>query len=457
MLGSGGKVRSSAAPPPEVNSYTVALWNADRTVLYDVQFTAPAIVRAAGRERPTPYDRNFTHTYNSDIDFAKNREFYPPGELSPVIQLDRSRTMYRPGDAIRAKASIKNASASDWDGAVLRAEVADTEGKVLHSGQLGSWPKIKAGAVLDVDFEAWKIPGDQMPGTYRLTLILTRPDESAIASPGQEIGINRLPASLMVFNAHPDDEAAYGGLIRAAVEAGIPIRVVFFTSGDVGACPRYYGKPCGPNEAREFGMLRMEESADALAHLGVPRENVTFLGLPDGGSGSIWFQHVSSARPFRSVSLGTDHAPYEDVFKPNLAYARDAVIEATKQLIAEFRPEMIVTTHPDERHVDHRTANWFVVKACQELLREQRMDGKTEILADVSYGGGGYKPAPYRYETYTVRLSGETAALKQEMNWLYQSQHGNQAEGDRKTYAGLPRFEEHLKILNWQNSAGWNE
>jgi LmbE family N-acetylglucosaminyl deacetylase len=118
---------------------------------------------------------------------------------------------------------------------------------------------------------------------------------------------------------------------------------------------------------------------------------------------------------------------------------------------------MIVTTHPDERHVDHRTANWFVVKACQDLLREQRTDARTQILANVSYGAGGHKPAPYRYETHLVHLSGEAAALKQEMDWLYQSQHGNYAEGRRKTYSELPRFEEHLRILDWQNFAGWNE
>jgi LmbE family N-acetylglucosaminyl deacetylase len=310
-------------------------------------------------------------------------------------------------------------------------EVADSTGNLVHSAQVGSWTSVKAGEVVDVDSEAWTIPAESPPGAYPLKLVLATPDGRMLATAASEMAINRLPASLMVFNAHPDDEVAYGGLIRAAVEAGIPVRVVFFTSGDVGA--------------------------DALAHLGVPRDNLTFLGLPDGGSGAIWFQHVSAAKPFRSIYLATDHAPYENIFKPNLAYARESVIDATKQIIADFRPSMIVTTHPDERHVDHRTANWFVVKACQELLREQRIDLKTQILADVSYGAGGYKPAPYQYETYRVHLSGEAAAKKQEMNWLYPSQHGNHAEANRKTYSELPRFEEHLRILDWQKFGGWNE
>jgi LmbE family N-acetylglucosaminyl deacetylase len=455
VLGSGLPARSEAAP--EVNTYTVAVWNADRTVLYDMQFTSPVIVRAPGSERPWPYGAQYLHAYNSDIDFKKYREFYPAGYRSPVIQLDRSRTTYRPGDPVAIKAMVKNIAAEDWKGPTLTVSLTDVSGKEYYSGQAASWAAIKSGGSVDVVSNVWKLPADIAAGTYRLRLTLTADDGRILATTNKELAVNHLPAALMLFNAHPDDEVAYAGMIRAAVEAGIPVRVVTFTSGDVGACERYYSKACGPNEAREFGLLRMEESADAFAHLGVARDNLIFLGLPDGGSGAIWFQHRSAERPFRSIYLATDHAPYENVFKPNLAYSRDAVIEATKQLIAEFRPAMILTPHPDERHVDHRVASWIVVKACQELLREQRLDPKTQIVADVSYGAGGYQPAPFHYEALLIHLSGEAAALKQEMEWFYQSQHGNYAEGSRKSYGELPRFEEHLRIVDWQKAEGWNE
>jgi LmbE family N-acetylglucosaminyl deacetylase len=457
VMGAGGPARHEKLPPPEVDSYTVAVWNADRTVLYDMQFTTPAVVRAADRERPTPYGRNFVHPYNSDIDFTKYREFYPPGYLSPVIQFDRARTMYRPGDKVRIKGTVKNIDGVDWNAVTLNAELANTRGGRVSLAPLASWPSIKRGSVQEFDAEAWSIHSELEPGTYQIILKLETPEGRRLATAILDTAVNRLPASLMIFNAHEDDEGAYGGLIRAAIEAGIPVRVVFFTSGDVGACERYYSKPCSPNEAREFGMVRMEESADALGHLGVPRENLTFLGLPDGGSGAIWFQHIPLSKPFRSVYLAVDHAPYETVYRPNLSYARDAVIEATKQLITDFHPAMIALTHPDERHVDHRTANWFAIKACQELLREKRLDPNTVVLADIAYGAGGYKPAPYKYDNVTIHLSGEAAALKQEMGWLYQSQDGNLAEGMRKNMTELPREERHLRIVDWQEHAGWNE
>lgn len=361
VLGAGGPARNFKLPPPEVDTYTIAVWNAERSVLYDMQFSPQVIVRNPTRVDPKPYSsHNYTHAYNDEIDFKKYREFYGPGESSQT-------------------ATTKEAAAS------------------------------------------------------------------------------KLPTSLMVFCPHEDDEYPYAGLIRAAVEAGLPLRVVFFTGGDVGECERYFNKPCGPNEAREFGTVRMEESMEALEHIGLARSNVMFLGLPDGGSGAIWSENIKVSNPFMDIYLATNHAPYENLVKPNLPYARDAVIAVVKQIITDFHPAMIATSHPDERHVDHRTSNWFVLKACQELLHDKAIDPNTVILADQSYGAGGYKPAPYHYEKYTVFLSGEAAILKQEMSWIYQSQDGNLAEGARKTFSELPREEIHYRILDWQEHAGWNE
>ena len=99
-----------------------------------------------------------------------------------------------------------------------------------------------------------------------------------------------------------------------------------------------------------------------------------------------------------------------------MPYARDAVIEAIRQIITNLHPAMLALTGPDERHVDHRTANWFAIKACQALLKAKELDPQTVVLADQVYGSGGFKPAPYKYENYVVHLSGEAAALKQEMS-----------------------------------------
>jgi len=457
VMGSGISIGNETVPSPEIDTYTVALWNADRTKLYDMQFTPQAIVRPWDRDLPKPYTRNFTHPYNSYMNFTKYREFYPPGQISAVLRVDPAHTLFRPGDTVKLAATLKNPGDDAWSGASLQARITDSMGKEVYSGTLASGINAAANATQKVTADAWAIPSAQTPGTYAVELTLAGGGGKPLARTTTDIAVNELPASLMVICAHEDDEQAYAGLMRAAVEAKIPVQVLILTGGDVGECERYFDKPCGPNEAREFGTVRMAESADALGHLGIPRDQFIDLGLPDGGSGAIWFEHKDPSNPFLSIYLAVDHSPYANVYKPNLPYARDSVVEAIRQVITTFHPAMLALTGPDERHVDHRTANWFAIKACQGLLKQKAIDPQTIVLADQVYGSGGFKPAPYKYEDFIVHLSGEAAALKQEMSWLYQSQDGNLAEGDKKTFAELPREEKHIRIMDWQEHEGWNE
>ena len=249
----------------------------------------------------------------------------------------------------------------------------------------------------------------------------------------------------------------HGGTIRAAVENGIPIRVVFFTSGDAGACDQYHQRPCGPAEALNFGAIRMQESRAALGHLGVAQENIYFLGLPDGGSEKIWLEHAEATQPYLSVLLASDHAPYEGLFRPNLPYACKSVVEVAKELIRKFQPDVIYTGHPDERHVDHRTNNWFVVKALQELVKEGAVSPQVKLLVDQTYGAGPQKAAPYRYEKHIFTVSPEALARLQEATWFYQSQGGDGVLGQIRSFKALPRQEIHWQVLDWNQHAGWNE
>lgn len=450
IMGAGGPARHEKVPPPEVDRYTIAVWSHERNNLLDMQFSPQVIVRPPARVRPKPYSRNYTHPYNDKIDFTRYREFYPPGYVSPALIIDHSRTMVEPGEAFTLRA-VLNAPAGR--ASTFHMEVRDSHGRVVEFKDLPAPPSSRSGQI----HTAWPAAAPREPGVYTLTLAAKGAGPDA-ASAKTELAVNRLPSSLMVFCPHEDDEHPWAGLMRAMIEAGRPVRVVFFTGGDVGECERYFdGHPCDPVRAREFGTVRMQESVEALEHIGVRRSQIVFLGLPDGGSGGIWFDHIQPAHPFFSVYLAVDHTPYAGMFQPNLPYARDSVVGAVKRLITEFHPAMIATPHPDERHVDHRTANWFALKACQQLAHAGTLSSATVVLADRAYGSGGYKPAPYQYQKYPVYLSGETATLKQEMGWIYQSQDGNLDEGSRKTFMELPREEKHYRIVDWAAHEGWNE
>ena len=161
---------------------------------------------------------------------------------------------------------------------------------------------------------------------------------AGVTSNKLELGVNPLPKSVLVFCAHEDDDGTQMGFIRSLVENQIPLHMVYFTSGDAGSCDRYFQHTCGPAEALNFGAIRMQEARAAMGHLGVPPENILFLGLPDGGTGKIWYDHPNSSDPYLAVLLATDHAPYEGLFRPNLPFARDAVVEPRKRSSRNFSP-----------------------------------------------------------------------------------------------------------------------
>ena len=160
-------------------------------------------------------------------------------------------------------------------------------------------------------------------------------------------------------------------MIRAAVENHIPIHFVYFTCGDAGSCDRYYEHSCAPDEALNFGALRMDEARRSRGSpwRAAARTSIFWACLtaaPARSGMTMWRPRTLTFPCCWPANMRLTKASLE----PNLPYARHAVVEAAKRFIREFHPEVIYTGHPDERHVDHRTNNWFVVKALQELLRE---------------------------------------------------------------------------------------
>ncbi len=455
---SGGPSGNGKSPNSEMDAFAVTVWNADHTVLYDMQFTPQVIIQTSDSGLPKPYSNNYSHPFNASIDFAAYREFYAPGQVSAAITVDHSQTLFRPGDTVPRKITVKNSSDETWRGARVEVKVTDEHGR-----ERGGSPNFVPaqdyfpGQSRSAMAVAWVVSGQEPSGLFTLTFSVVDSQGRILGTSSQEMAVNTLPASLLVICPHEGDEQSYAGLIRACIEAKIPVEVLILTSGEMTHCGRYFGKFCGPNEAREFAAVRMAESEEALAHLGLPRDKLFILGLPDNGLGAIWFDHKASSNPYLSIFLASDHAPFEDVYKPNLPFASDAVIAAIRQILTDFHPAMIALTHPDERHMDHRAANWFAIKACQELLKTKEIDPQTVILAGLPFGAGASNTAPYRYESFEVNLSGEAAALKQEMAWFYQTQNGNQAEVERKSLAELPREEKFLRIVDWQVHSGWNE
>jgi LmbE family N-acetylglucosaminyl deacetylase len=297
-----------------------------------------------------------------------------------------------------------------------------------------------------------------MSGLFHASVEIADASGQVLSSDVLELGVNPLPKSVLVFCGHEDDDGTQMGFIRSLVENQIPVRMVYFTSGDAGGCDRYFQHSCGPAEALNFGAIREQEARAAMGHLGVPPEAIFFFGLPDGGSGKIWYDHPQSSDPYAAVLLASDHAPYEGIVRPNLPFARDAVMNATAEMIKKFQPEVIFTVHPPaEGHIDHIINNFFVVKALQELLRAGAISPEVELRVDRVFDPKGHPATPYQYEAHEFYVSSEAAALGQEAGWFYQSQGGNEELGNIRTWNQLWHTEGYRKVLDWKEHEGWNE
>jgi LmbE family N-acetylglucosaminyl deacetylase len=454
-----GSLKAAVAKPvqqPSIEQYAVVVWDHARQNIYDIAFSSEVFIRPAGVNEPKPYPLQYVYPNLDAINASNYRHFYPSSVDSPAIQIAREHTMFPSGGEATLRFSVRNPTLQAWRGVTIRARLFDPEGKELATESVAAGVNLDPAIAPLAEEARFALPAGQS-GLLRAQVEVNDTSGETLAASAVELAANPLPHSILIFCAHQDDEGAHAGIIRAAVENHIPIHVVYFTSGDAGSCDRYYEHSCAPDEALNFGALRMEEARRSLGHLGVASENIYFLGLPDGGSGQIWYDHVEASNPYLSVLLASEHAPYEDVAQPNLPYARQAVVEAAKRFIREFHPEVIYTGHPDERHVDHRTNNWFVVKALQELLRAGAVRPDLTLLTDQVYGPGPQAHAPYHYQKHALSVSGDAMTLAQEAQWFYQSQGGNRALGRLHTFDELRREEVHWQILDWKDHEGWNE
>ncbi len=285
------------------------------------------------------------------------------------------------------------------------------------------------------------------PGLYTLMARLHSADGGVERTESVEVSANVLPRSLAIVCAHPDDEFLHPAAIRAAVENDIPVHLIFLTCGDAGGTDRFFGVDYTPAEAIEFGHIRIAEARAAARHLGVSEDNLHFLGLPDGSLEMIRTE-ARGLKPVFAPLLGGEYAPYRDIVEPNLPFQKHAVLRVLSELLSRIDPDTVYTSHPDERHADHKAAGWFTVEALKGLLAAGKLSVAPRLLTDQFYGALD-SSAPFAYEAHEFHASGETMARVQEAYWFYQSQGGNHARGHVLGYADLPRVEHHKEIVNW--------
>ncbi len=167
---------------------------------------------------------------------------------------------------------------------------------------------------------------------------------------------------------------------------GIPVKVVFFTNGDY-------------NET-SFTLYRKEitlDSTEALAAqgiLGVKPGQVAFLGYPDGGGLEIFEKHWGESPPYRSLLSGLTSVPYTFTESPNAPYKGESIITDIEQILSDFKPTKIFTSHPGDMHPDHQTLPLFLQIALWDLENQTQ----PEVYHFITHYGRWPQPRGYQPE-----------------------------------------------------------
>ncbi|MBU1910319.1 MAG: PIG-L family deacetylase, partial [Verrucomicrobia bacterium] len=168
---------------------------------------------------------------------------------------------------------------------------------------------------------------------------------------------------VLVLAPHPGDEVlGGGGVLRSAIAAGVPVRVVFLTCGDHNqwSLKLYRERLVAmPDAVSREGVVRMEESRKAAQRLGLHARDVIFLGYPDLGTLNIWCAHWAEQMPFRCMLTRTRQVSCADARHPGAPYKGEFILEDLKEIFREFRPTRILVSHPADHHPDHQALYLF--------------------------------------------------------------------------------------------------
>jgi len=179
---------------------------------------------------------------------------------------------------------------------------------------------------------------------------------------------------ILVLAPHPDDEVlGAGGVLREAVERGIPVRVVFLTSGDSNEWSflAYRKRPVVlPRAVLAMGTIRQREAVVATQALGVPATDLDFLGYPDYGTLDIWRSHWGSRPPDRGRLTRARAVPYPTAFRPGAPFKGEEILADLETILREFRPTRIFVSHPADHHPDHAALYLFTRVALWDLQGE---------------------------------------------------------------------------------------
>ncbi len=181
---------------------------------------------------------------------------------------------------------------------------------------------------------------------------------------------------ILILAPHPDDEVlGCGGVIQKAKAMGLPIKIVFLTYGDNNQWSflAYRKHPVFmPKAVLEMGLVRYNEAFQAAAVLGVPKDDLVFLGYPDFRTLEIWRSHWADEPPAKSMLTEVRSVPYANAFRPKAPHKGEEILKDLEAILMEFRPTKIFVSHPSDHNGDHQALYLFTRVALWDLEKTMK-------------------------------------------------------------------------------------
>ncbi len=200
--------------------------------------------------------------------------------------------------------------------------------------------------------------------------------------------------TVLVFAVHPDDAAIVcAGPIRAAVRDGGRAVVCCLT--------------CLDAEGLRRGIESRSELLDAAHALGLPENDIMFMGYPEGQIAAMW------AEP----KWDFGRAPYNGCLAGELTRNAENFTLILSDLIDGLSPHRILLPHPEDDHGDHKAAYWAILTA----IRRTTLLARTPRLFTYLVSHGDWPPTGDRFdppdcdrdwELYEVKLDDDQIEAK---------------------------------------------
>ena len=176
--------------------------------------------------------------------------------------------------------------------------------------------------------------------------------------------------SVMFIVPHEDDEINMAGAtIYGAIQEGLDVYVVFLTNGDY-----------------EYTFdVRRNETYQMAKEIGIPQENIIFLGFGDFIGHEI-IQNKSgiiTSRANHDKTNGFDFASL--VMNEAQPYSWSGIIQSLIDVILHFKPDTIIATDYDT-HVDHRLCTFTVASAIEWIIKYTEF--RPQFLNGFAYATG---------------------------------------------------------------------